>query len=135
MNQRFAILIDGAFLVKALSRKYKAFPSVQQVEAECSRIRNHADLRSLDLLRIYYYDSPPVSGSLKNPIDGSILDLANSPVFHRNTQFLADIEVLPNFALRRGEAVARGWKIGKNALPKLLKNPASPQASDLQPNI
>jgi hypothetical protein len=135
MNPRFAILVDGAFLVKTLSRKLKAFPTVAQVDAECARIRNHADLRQLDLLRIYYYDAPPVSDTLTNPIDGTVLDLANSPVFIRNTQFLNDVEVLPNFAVRRGEAVARGWKIGKNALRKLLKNPASPQASDLQPNI
>lgn len=135
MNQRFAILLDGGFVTKALSVKHKKFPSVQQVDAECQRIRGHADLNQLDLLRIYFYDSPPVSGVLKNPIDGTTLDLGASPVHLRNTQFLNEIELLPNFALRRGEAIARGWKIGPKALKRLLKAPASPQASDLVPNI
>ena len=135
MNQRFAILIDGAFLVKSLSRRSKNFPTVSQVEAECARIRRHADLHALDLLRIYYYDSPPVGGKLRNPIDGSLLDLGSSAVFHRNSRFLSEVETLPNFALRRGESVARGWKVGTKALRRLLRDPSVPRASDIQPNI
>lgn len=42
---------------------------------------------------------------------------------------------LPDFAVRRGELVSRGWKIGKKALARLLRNPAAPTANDLQPNI
>lgn len=135
MNSKFAILVDGGFITKALGKRNKAFPSAADIEAECKRIRAHADLASLDLLRVYFYDSPPATGTLKNPIDGSILDLSKTPVFVRNTQLLNDLELLPDFAVRRGELVARGWKIGKKALRALLKNPAAPTANDLQPNI
>jgi uncharacterized LabA/DUF88 family protein len=48
---------------------------------------------------------------------------------------LDEIELLPDFALRRGDIIARGWKIGKAAQSKLLKKPAAPTAHDLQPNI
>jgi uncharacterized LabA/DUF88 family protein len=135
VNTKFAILVDGGFITKALSKKNNAFPTAAQVEAECLRVRGHADLVSLDLLRIYFYDSPPATGTLKNPIDGSVLDLSKSQVFVRNTQLLNDLELLPDFAVRKGELVARGWKIGKQALRKLLKKPAVPTAADLQPNI
>ena len=135
MNLKYAILVDGGFITKALSVKKKKFPTAKEIEAECQRIRGHADLVNLDLLRIYFYDSPPASGKLTNPIDGSVLDLGASPIFIRNQQLLDDIELLPNFALRRGELVSRGWKIGKNALKKLLNKPAPPTAADLQPNL
>lgn len=135
MEPKFAILVDGGFITKALSKKNKAFPTAAQIEAECLRVRAHNDLALLDLLRIYFYDSPPATGKLKNPIDGSVIDLSNSAVFTRNTQLLNDLELLPDFSVRKGELVARGWKIGKAAMRKLLKKPAVPTAADLQPNI
>ena len=135
MNFKLAILIDGGFLTKALAVRNRKFPESREVEAECGRIRKHPDLAGLDLLRIYFYDSPPAGGVLRNPIDGSILDLGRSPIHLRHEKLLNEIELLPNFALRRGELIARGWKIGNAALKTLLKKPAVPTANDLVPNI
>lgn len=135
LNIKYAVLIDGSFFTKALAFKNKNFPSAQDVESECNRIRGHADLINLDLLRVYFYDSLPASDKLTNPIDGSVLDLGKSAIFVRNQKLLEDIELLPNFALRRGELITRGWKIGKAALKRMLKKPASPKAEDLVPNI
>ena len=72
MNPRFALLLDGGFVTKALAVRNKQFPTAQDIDAECKRIRSHSDLASLNLLRIYYYDSPPASGVLTNPIDGRV---------------------------------------------------------------
>lgn len=135
MNFKLAILIDGGFLTKALAVRNGKFPETREVQAECERIRRHPDLACLDLLRIYFYDSPPVGGTLRNPIDGSVLDLGRSPIYHRHEKLLNEIELLPNFALRRGELIARGWKIGNAALKTLLRKPAVPTANDLVPNI
>ena len=135
MNSKFALLLDGGFVTKALSVKNKAFPTSAQIEAECQRVKSHAHLVPLDLMRIFFYDSPPASGVLINPIDGTKLDLGKSNVHIRNTRLLDEIELLPDFALRKGETVARGWKLGQNALKKLLKHPASPTAKDLVPNV
>lgn len=129
------MLIDGAFLTKALHIKHKKFPTPADIEAECKRVRSHPDLKALDLLRVYFYDAPPASEVLTNPIDGSVLDLTKTPIHVRNTQLLNDLELLPDFAVRRGEAMARGWRIGKAAMQKLLKKPAPPTAKDLVPNI
>jgi uncharacterized LabA/DUF88 family protein len=135
LNPKFALLIDGAFLTKALTVKNKKFPTVGDVDAECKRVRTHAHLAALDLLRIYFYDAPPAKEVLTNPIDGSVLDLTKTPIYARNTQLLNDLELLPDFAVRRGEAMARGWRIGKAAMKRLLKKPATPTAKDLVPNI
>src|SRR5258706_15999505 len=88
LNLKYAILVDGGFVTKAMTVNNKKFPSAKDVEAECARIRGHADLVNLDLLRIYFYDSPPASDKLVNPIDGSVVDLGKSAIFLRNEKFL-----------------------------------------------
>jgi uncharacterized LabA/DUF88 family protein len=135
LNPRFAILLDGGFVTKALSVRAKRFPSAAEVQAECGRIRSFGDLRTHDLLRVYFYDAPPATGSVKNPIDGSVTDLGKTPIFQRHTRFLNEIELMPDFALRRGETVVRGWKMGKAATTSMLRRPASPTAQDLVPNV
>ena len=135
MNPRYAILLDGGFITKALAVKNKAFPTAGQIEAECSRITGLAHFVGFDLLRIYYYDAPPATQTLKNPIDGTTLDLGKSTVYQRNTQLIEQIELLPNFAVRKGETVVRSWKIGEKALKDMLKKPRVPTAKDLAPNV
>lgn len=135
MNPRFAILIDGGFITKALSVRNKKFPAAAEIEAECSRIMALALLNGYDLLRIYFYDAPPATQKLKNPIDGSVLDLGSSGVYARNTALFDEIELLQNFALRRGETVVRGWRIGQKALKQMVTAPRVPAPKDLTPNI
>jgi uncharacterized LabA/DUF88 family protein len=135
MNPRYAILLDGGFVTKALAVKKRSFPTIQDIELECQRITSLPILNGFDLLRIYYYDAPPSSGVITNPIDGSTIDLGNSIVHKRNAQLLDQLELLPNFALRKGETVNRGWSIGPKALKSMLKAPRVPVATDLIPNI
>lgn len=135
MNPRYAILIDGGFITKALSVRSKKFPCAAEIEAECSRIMALAPLNGHDLLRIYFYDAPPATQKLKNPIDGSVLDLGSSSVYARNTALFDEIELLPNFAFRRGKTVVRGWRIGQKALKQMVTAPRVPAPKDLTPNI
>ncbi len=135
MNPKFAILLDGGFVTKTIGTRNNAFPSAQDVVNECSRIKAHPSLAGYDLLRIYYYDAPPCTGLLTNPIDGTVIDLGSSKVFKRGISMLDQLELEPDFAVRKGETVARGWKIGPSALRQMLKAPRVPTAQDLQPNV
>jgi uncharacterized LabA/DUF88 family protein len=135
MNPKYAILLDGGFVTKALGGRFKAFPTVQQIIDETVRIRGLSVLAGHDLLRIYFYDAPPASGVLQNPIDGSKLDLAQSTVHQRGTMLLDQLEQAADFAVRKGETMARGWKIGPKALQGMLKAPRVPTAQDLVPNV
>lgn len=135
MNPRYAVLLDGGFVTKAIAKKTKAPATLQDIEQLCLRITTLPILSGADLLRIYYYDAPPASGTITNPIDGTVVNLGNSPIHQRNTRLLDQLELLPNFALRKGEAVVRGWRIGPKAIKDMLKNPRSPVAGDLIPNI
>jgi uncharacterized LabA/DUF88 family protein len=135
MNPRYAILLDGGFVTKAISRKTKTHATIQDIQQLCQTIVANPLLTGSDLLRIYYYDAPPASGTIVNPIDGTAVNLGSSQVHSRNTQLLDQLELLPNFALRKGEAVVRGWRIGPKALKNMMKTPRSPAAADLIPSI
>lgn len=135
MNPRYALLLDGGFVTKALAVRKKSYPVAADIEAECLRIAGLPALGGFDLLRIYYYDAPPATQNLTNPIDGSVLDLGTSSVHARNTALLEQLELKPNFAVRKGETVVRGWKIGEKAVKQMMLKPRVPTARDLVPNV
>jgi len=101
MSKRFAILLDGGFVTKVLQFRNKSFPSSVDVEAECQRVIASPHLAGYDLLRIYFYDAPPATGVIKNPIDGSLLDLAKTKIFasHESLLVLCPVCNLFNVAL------------------------------------
>lgn len=135
MNPRYAILLDGGFVSKVIEAKKRADITAADIEAECERIVRLPALGGLDLLRIYYYDAPPATQNLTNPIDRSVLDLGSSKIHAKNTALLDQLELLPNFAVRKGETVVRGWKLGAAAMKQMLAAPRLPTARDLVPNV
>jgi hypothetical protein len=53
-SPRYAVLIDGAFLVHKLQQKLRAFPTADHVEDVAGAIGNHDCVRGLDRLRVYF---------------------------------------------------------------------------------
>ncbi len=92
-------------------------------------------LQGHDLLRIYFYDAPPAQGVLRNPVDGSVLDLAKTVLSAQATSLLDTIELRPNFALRKGETIVNGWRLGVKALKSMAAAPRAPTPKDFVPNI
>lgn len=140
MTRRYAILLDGGFIRKRLgSQLQKASPprsaTPDDIILECERIAKHPDLASLVLLRIYFYDAPPATGIIENPLDGQKTNFGQTPVFREQTSFLDTLELKPNIAYRKGEIVIHGWKVKPTALSDIAKTKRSLQPSDLTPNI
>jgi uncharacterized LabA/DUF88 family protein len=135
MPGKFAILMDGGFVKKKIKQKTHNFPTVQDIQAEVTRIRGNPALQGCDLLRIYFYDAPPASGTMTNPIDGAVISLDSHRDHSKNVSLHQLLEVEPDFALRMGEASIHGWTIGPSAMKSLSKNPRAPVAKDLVPNI
>ena len=121
MASRYAILIDGGFLRVKLRSRNHHFPTIDEVVAEFGRIRTHPSLSELSLLRIYYYDAPPATGHLTNPLDGSELDLGAGPMHGQNLGLQQRLEMLPDVALRLGEMSLDGWALGQAALKDIEK--------------
>jgi len=135
MLSRRAILLDGGFVTKKLQAQLKRFPLAADVNRECQRIAQHPQLANRDLLRIYFYDASPAKDRLTNPIDGSALNLSATSEFRDHMSLLDKLELTPNFAVRRGEVVAHGWKLGSRAFKNMMKSPRAPAANDIVPDL
>jgi uncharacterized LabA/DUF88 family protein len=133
---KFAILMDGGFIKKKLQSKNKHFPTVAEIDAEVQRIKASAHLANYTLLRVYFYDAPPASGQLKNPLSGTLVNLGTHPHYSANVSLQQSLEVQPDFALRQGETAVHGWALGDAALRNITKSGARALvANDLVPNI
>jgi uncharacterized LabA/DUF88 family protein len=132
---RFAILLDGGFVIKKLQSQLRRFPEPSDIDAICVSIKQQSELLPLQLLRIYFYDAPPAQGVVRNPLDRSETNLAATPVFARHTSLLDRLEMHPDFALRLGETVTNRWRLGSQALRNLVAAPRPVVATDLVPDI
>ena len=92
-------------------------------------------LQGRELLRVYYYDAPPLDGTAVNPLDGTVVDFAATAQASQNRALLDSLELQPDFAVRRGALVQCGWKLGKSALRNLPKSGGAITARDLVPDI
>lgn len=132
---RYAILLDGGFVTKRLRVRARHFPSTDEVLAECRRIMEHPELQGLRLLRIYYYDSPPASSTVTNPLSGRSTHLRQTTTYADRTRFLDELELEPNVALRKGELALHGWRVRAHALKDIARTPRALTADDLELNI
>ncbi|MBX3492483.1 MAG: NYN domain-containing protein [Parvibaculum sp.] len=136
MKANFAILVDGGFIRVKLKQRNKHFPTVAEINAEIDRIKANPALADYALLRVYYYDAPPASGVLTNPVDSAPVDLAANPNFAANLGLQQKVEMQPDFALRSGETSVHGCALGDAALRSIVeKGPRVLEARDFVPNI
>lgn len=134
---RFALLLDGAFVVKKLQERSRArtFPDADAIEVECNRIRGHNQLSQLELLRVYFYHARPATDTITNPLSRQTTNLATTGIYRQHESLLDRLEMKPDFALRLGETVAYDWKIGDRAMKSMLQTPRAVTPQDLVPDI
>lgn len=132
---KYAVLFDGGFVIQKLKKKLGRFPLAADIAQECNRIGSHDQLKDHGLLRAYFYHARPLSDQTTNPINGKTINLANSQLFNDSQRLLSSLELTPNFALRLGEAVSNGWRVGDAALKSLTKKQRPITPKDLVPDI
>lgn len=128
-------MLDGGFVTKKLQEKLGHFPVAKEVQAECLRIAAHDQLKGRDLLRIYFYDAEPATVKVKNPLDGSVINLSLTPEYAAHRSLLDTLELTPFFAIRRGEVVSQGWKLGRYALASIAKKARPLAPRDIVPDL
>ena len=135
IKPRYAILLDGGFIIKKLQTKNKVFPSDQDIVGFCKGLKQDDALKDCDLLRIYFYHAQPAAQKIRNPLTRVEKDLSQSPVNAQHSSLIDRLELQPDFAVRLGETMVAGWKIGSKATKRLIKYPRPLNASDIVPNI
>lgn len=132
MPHRVAVLLDGGFVTKRLQYLNGGFsPAASDMLA----FANTCVAEGEELLRVYYYDCPPWSGMLTNPIDGRTTDFTLTPQFRARTQFLDRLARSDNMAVRCGELKCGGWRIRPFAGRQTMKTGRPLAASDLEPDF
>lgn len=135
---KFAILVDGGFLSKALGSvlRPRRAPDVEDILLACNKVREHPKLSGHELLRILFYDAPPATGQITNPLSREQVNLGRTDQYSTRTALLDKIENSPDFALRLGELAKRGWEVRPRSLKELPKRPEPALvADDLQPSF
>jgi len=133
--EKTALLIDGAFLKFKLKRRHNRFPTVQDIAGFCGSVMGKPPLATAQLFRIYFYDAPPYQGRVTNPLDGTMTNFADTARTVQNEKLLQDLELQPNFAVRRGVISFQGWKLGDAALRSITKAPRAILPNDLVPDL
>ncbi len=128
-------MLDGGFITKKLLRKLGRFPTEVDVQTVCTRIIQSPHLSGALLMRIFFYDAPPLQKVVINPLDGSRFDLGASRRAREATALHEALELLPDFAVRRGKLLFHGWKLGDRATKNLQAKPRPPVSRDFCPDI
>jgi len=132
---RFAICVDGGFIQKVLRGRLDRDPTATDILAECDRIAAHEAFSNCDLLRIYYYDAPPATGVMTNPLNGEQLDLQASDRFTQAVKLHAELRAAPNVALRMGDVMNNGWRVSERYVNSMAKEARPLSPTDLRPNL
>lgn len=127
------IILDGGFVTKKLSISLKREPTADDIEQLCASIMAHQRMKDCRLLRAFYYDAEPYEGSGTNPLTRITTNFANTKTAVRARALLEALELKPDFAVRRGELVLHGWKLGRAAQTALTRSPRAITAADLVP--
>jgi len=125
LKARYAILLDGGFVTKKLAEQLKAIPTAADVVNLCEKLKASPLLVDYELLRIYYYDAPPSTEAIRQPITGDQVQLGTT-TRARTAQSLYDqLELTDSFALRMGETRISPhiWKIKPNVARALARAP------------
>ena len=103
-----AILIDGGFY-RARARQVFQFTkrtpidNADILDLYCKKHTHFFESYGRELYRIFYYDCPPLSAIVTNPITKERVDLSKSSTFSMVTKFMSALASKDRVAIRRGK--------------------------------
>lgn len=119
-----AFLIDGEFFLKRY-RSLVGLRTPAEVADDlhrmcCSHLRQGS--KRHQLYRIFYYDCPPLTKKVHNPISRRPLDFSETDTAKWRLAFLEELKKLRKVALRLGYLNERGgyWTLKADAFKRLL---------------
>lgn len=135
MSAKFGVLLDGGFVRVKLERRLGRFPSATDVLALTHRLRQHGRLTGGELFRIYFYDAPPLAGSDRHPLTLRPHNFGRHPSHASSRSLLEGLARSPDVAVRRGEAVLRGWRLRAHAMDEVRGTGRMLVPEDFAPEI
>ena len=134
--RRLAVLLDGEYVRKTLKRVLGRKPLAEDIVAETNRIEKAAPCVGFAVYRVYFYTAEPMTGVVRRPLDGRLVDFSGTDVFEAGRALITSLEFTPRFAVRRGSLVHHGWQIGRKAGRELQRGRKRViEARDIVPRI
>jgi len=124
-----AILLDGDFTRRLLTRRIGQRPSVPEIEAFCTSILKPGE----SLHRTYFYDCPPFEERKRFPVSREFCDFSRTEVHDQAEQFQEALRQNPFFVYRAGHLSFDGWALKDASVKKLIKTPAPVDDEDFDP--
>jgi uncharacterized protein (TIGR00288 family) len=128
---KYIVLMDGGFVKHKFDQAYGREPTAPDIKELSEKIILY-NKKDDTLIRIYYYDSPPLTTQLKKPVSGTMMDLVKTPTFLANKQRLEALKRTDHFAVREGRLTMNGWKLKQSAIGKAT---ADLTDNDFSPDI
>lgn len=132
-----AVVMDGGHVIKRLGREYGRVVTARDVQQLADFLTSKVSKARLSrLYRVFYYDAEPYRKHQTRPLGGPEIRFADTPVAHQREQLLRGLDLSPDFAVRRGDVVFRGWRPSREAMNALQTEPgATVKSEDFQPNF
>lgn len=132
LKARYAILLDGGFVTRKLNERLGHHPTAADIVALCDEIRANEHLSDYELMRIYYYDAPPSTETVKFPVTGADHALALTERARHAQSLYDQLELTDRFALRMGETRLSPfvWKLKPTKVNQLIKAPRALKDED-----
>ena len=109
---KVAFFVDGYFMFKRILLFKSFFLDGKNIALYCQRHMTNEDR----LYRIFYYDTPPLSRTVKKT-DGTVIDFSKTKTAERMISLIQSIRETPNMALRLGKTTWQNdWIISEDAL-------------------
>ena len=126
--------MDGGYVIKRLEKENRRFPAVGDVQRLAAFLLD--SLSGADLYRIFFYNADPYRGSEIRPLDAKEIRFADTKTARYGARLIEGLEEAEDFAVRRGELVFRGWRVGESAGRSLRRDPRKVvSGSDFVPDL
>lgn len=110
MSNKYAIYFDAGFVCKIWKSITYRNIEISDLEELLKKIQTSNQLTNKELLRAYYYDSPPYKRNHINPSTNVLTKFGETDTYKRQMAFHEAIKFHSDFALRSGDLKFRGWK-------------------------
>lgn len=112
--------MDGGYVTKRFERENKRFPDISDITGIAQDL--YGALPNSAVYRVFFYGANPYQRPEQKPLGGPLVEFASTKTARNNRQLLEGLEESEDFAVRLGEVVFRGWRLGPAADRALQQN-------------
>lgn len=124
MHKRIAVLVDGGFFRKRMMSVYQERHfATAEAAAKTMYTLAMSHVGDNDLYKIFYYDCPPLTKKVHNPVNDKLVDLGKSELALFMYPYLESLKKLRKVVLRLGyldEDNAK-WSLDSSLVRKVVK--------------